>query len=135
VRHFYVVAELEQIKAALAQHAPTIECVDYCETPTATHDLARLEPHNVETTDVVAEMMLVGRYLGYRVVMFGNGDFAVSGIQLDRQEDPRVLLNYEPRWRTVAWFVSLCESNKLKSVWLHGLDLRDAHGKVVLSIA
>jgi hypothetical protein len=131
-----VAADLDRIRAALAQHAPWIEFVDSHDAVEFDDDDDVLEPPpRVDDPSVLSDLTLYGHHLGYRIAALSDGSFAVIGRQLDGQERPRVLLRNEVRWKTVVWFVWLLETNRVTSVRLHGLDLRDRHGRIALSIA
>ena len=98
-----------------------------------------LHPVNLDRVDTIATMMLVGKLLAYRVFIAESGAMSVAVWPLDRKSSKtypaEIVLDNEPRARSVAWFIDLCERNRIQTPHLTGMDLRDKTGKVVLSIA
>jgi hypothetical protein len=133
-----MVAELALIVGLLERHAPTITLIDYDEDADAIAVLDDMHPVNLDRVETIATMMLVGKLLAYRVFLLESGNMAVAAWPLDRESNKRhpaeIVLQNEPRARSVAWFLDLLERNRVRVPYLRGMDLRDAHGRVVLSI-
>ena len=133
-----MVAELALIVGLIERHTPSITLIDYHEDADAMAALDELHPVNLDRVETIATMMLVGKLLAYRVFLAESGAMSVAAWPLDRKSSKahpaEVVLENEPRARSVAWFLDLCELNRIRVPHLKGMDLRDQDGKVVLSI-